>query len=54
MTINGKSLLPAAAFVFAQVVTAAGVYTAIREDLREHTVRIAIAEKRIERLEDRR
>ena len=47
-------MLTMAAFVFAQIATASGVYAAIREDLREHTVRIAIAEKRIERLEDRK
>lgn len=49
-----QQMAAVAAFVFAQVVTAAGVYTAIREDLREHGVRIAMAEKRIDRLEDRK
>jgi hypothetical protein len=33
-------------FVFAQVATAGGVYAAIRADLREHQVRIAMLEER--------
>lgn len=32
-------------FVFAQIATAAGVYAAIRADMREYQVRIAMLEK---------
>jgi len=35
-------------FVLGQLATAAGVYAAIRADLREALVRISILEKRIE------
>ena len=43
-----------AAFVFSQVVTAAGVYSAIRSDLTESRVRVELLEKRVERIEDRK
>jgi len=49
-----KSLLPVAMFVFSQIVTASGVYAAIRSDLREAQVRVAMLEKRVDRMEDRR
>lgn len=48
------NLLPVAAFVFSQMATAAGVYSAIRADLREVQVRVAILEKQAERQEARR
>jgi hypothetical protein len=38
-------------FLFGQVVTAAGVYAAIRADLREALTRVGMAEKRLDRLE---
>lgn len=38
-------------FVLAQLLTAAGVYGAIRADLREALTRCAILERRVERLE---
>lgn len=41
-----------AAFVFSQVVTAAGVYAAIRSDLTESKVRVELLEKRVDRMED--
>lgn len=40
-------------FVLAQLVTAGGIYAAIRADLREHQVRLAEHDRRIERLEGR-
>lgn len=43
-----------AAFVFSQLVTAAGVYSAIRSDLTESRVRVELLEKRIDRIEDRK
>lgn len=49
-----QTLLPVAMFVFTQLVTAGGVYAAIRADLREAQVRVSIVEKRMDRLEDRR
>lgn len=49
-----KTAWPVLAFVFSQVVTASGVYAAIRADLREVQVRVAILEKRVDRAEDRR
>jgi hypothetical protein len=48
------SWLPVAAFVFTQLVTAGGVYSAIRADLREVQVRVAILERQAERQEARR
>lgn len=36
-------------FIFGQVITAGGVYAAIRADLREALVRISILEKQRER-----
>lgn len=53
-TPKPDKLWPVAAFVLTQIFAAAGVYGAIRADLRESSVRITIAEKRIERLEDRK
>lgn len=40
-----------ALFVLAQLATAAGVYAAIRADLREALVRVGLVEKRVDRLE---
>jgi hypothetical protein len=40
-----------ALFVFAQLATAGGIYAAIRADLREALTRVAMAEKRLDRLE---
>ena len=37
-------------FVLGQVVTAGGVYAAIRADLREALVRVALLEKRLDRI----
>jgi hypothetical protein len=36
-------------FIVAQIATAAGVYAAIRADLREHQIRIAMLEKHNEK-----
>lgn len=41
-------------FIVGQVITAAGVYGAIRADLREALTRVAMAEKRLDRLEGER
>lgn len=41
-------------FIVGQMVTAGGVYAAIRADLREALVRVAMLEKRMERLEGAR
>lgn len=41
-------------FVVGQLATAAGVYAAIRADLREALVRVAMLEKRVERMEGAR
>lgn len=41
-------------FIVGQVITAAGVYGAIRADLREALTRVAMAEKRLDRLEGQR
>lgn len=38
-------------FVLGQVITAAGVYAAIRADLREHQVRLAEHDRRLSLLE---
>lgn len=38
-------------FVIGQLVTAAGVYAAIRADLREALVRVALLEQRVLRME---
>lgn len=38
-------------FILAQIATAAGVYGAIRADLREALTRVGMAEKRLDRLE---
>jgi hypothetical protein len=35
-------------FVFGQIVTAAGIYSAIRSDLREYQVRIGMLEKHLD------
>lgn len=48
MTVDSSAL---AMFVLGQLVTAAGVYAAIRADLREALVRVAILEKWRERLD---
>lgn len=40
-----------ALFIVAQLATAAGVYGAIRADLREALTRVGLAEKRLDRLE---
>lgn len=42
-----------AAFVFSQLVTAGGVYAAIRSDLTEARVRVEILEKRVDHMEYR-
>lgn len=39
------------AFIIGQLATAAGVYAAIRADLREALTRCALLERRVERLE---
>jgi hypothetical protein len=49
-----RNWTPILLFVVSQVITAAGVYAAIRSDLREAMVRVTIAEKRLDRLEDRK
>lgn len=41
-------------FIVGQLMTAAGVYGAIRADLREALTRVTMAEKRLDRLESRR
>jgi hypothetical protein len=38
-------------FVITQLMTAAGIYAAIRADLREALIRVAMAEKRLDKLE---
>lgn len=40
-------------FIIGQAVTAAGVYSAIRADLREALTRISSLERQFERMEDR-
>ena len=50
MTLTNDLIL----FVAAQLLTAAATYGAIRADLREALTRVAMAEKRLERLEDRK
>lgn len=40
-------------FLVGQVITAAGVYAAIRADLREALTRIAMLEHRVDRCEER-
>jgi hypothetical protein len=52
--IASASLAPIALFVVSQVITAAGVYAAIRADLREALVRVGQVERRVDRIEDRR
>lgn len=47
-------LLPLIVFIAGQAGTAAGVYAAIRADLREALVRVEMHEKRLDRIEDRR
>ncbi len=41
-------------FLAGQILTAAGVYAAIRADLAELKARMHMAERRIDRLEDRK
>lgn len=52
MTLKPAQVASVGAFVLSQVVTAAGIYAAIRADLREALVRVNIVERRVERLED--
>lgn len=52
--MNLTTVVSVGAFVFTQLVTSAGVYAAIRADLREQQVRMVIVERRVDRLEDRR
>lgn len=46
--MNDTISLQMAVFLVGQVLTAAGIYTAIRSDLREHQVRIGMLEKHID------
>jgi hypothetical protein len=52
--MNFKAAWPVLAFAFSQMVTAGGVYGAIRADLRESQVRVSLLEKRLDRIEDRK